>query len=278
MDTDGTKPKRPITAAQAAARRNNGKLHSTGPRTAAGKAASSRNAIKHGLWAKANPVVDTGIFAEDPSAYEDLRTGLQDCFLSDTPLMAELVDALASVLWRLKRIPAIEALLLQEEDSIEDRRADRDRERLEEILITVQYLRDGGHDLDEHGYYVVMDELHRWAQWPDGEGWDLEDHMVLGVVAQVELADRLLRRKFASWEAAADHGRALANQMQEKLCEPRRELAIARAKRLIEMEMLSKLNRPEAHLARERDRLLAQIRMEEARFRPTDDEDQEEGV
>lgn len=278
MDTDGTKPKRPITAAQAAARRNNGKLHSTGPRTAAGKSASSRNAIKHGLWAKANPVVDTGIFAEDPSAYEELLAGLEECFLSDTALMAELVDSLASVLWRLKRIPAIEALLLQEEDSVEDRRADRDRERLEEILITEHYLREGGHDLDGHGYYVVMGEIHVWAQWPDGEGWDLEDDMLPGVVEQMQLADRLLRRKFASWDAAADHGRALASQMHEKLREPQLELAIGRAKRLIEMEMLSKLNRPEGHLARERDRLLAQIRMEEARFRPTDDEDQEEDV
>jgi hypothetical protein len=274
MSTNG--PKRPITAAQAEARRNNGKQHSTGPRTDTGKQASSRNAIKHGLWAKANPVIDTGIFAEDPSAYEELRAGIHGCFRSDTPLMAELVDSLASVLWRLKRIPAIEALLLQEEDSIEDRRADRNRERLEEILFTERYLREGGHDLDERGYYTVMGELHIWAGWPYAEGWDVDDDVLVGVVEQVELADRLLRRKFASWDAAADHGRALAEQMQESLHEPQLEFAIARAKRLIEMEMLSKLNRPEAHLARERDRLLAQIRMEEARFRPTDDEDEQE--
>jgi len=181
--------------------------------------------------------------------------------------MAELIDSLASVLWRLKRIPAIEALLLQEEDSVEDRRADRSRERLEEILLTVQYLREGGHDLDEHDYYVVMGELHTWAHWPFDEGWDVEDPMVVGVVDQVDLADRLLCRRFATWDSAADHGRALADQIQEDLREPQLEFSIARAKRLIEMEMLSELNRPEAHLARERDRLLAQIRTDEARFR-----------
>lgn len=135
MSTTGN-DKHPITPAQAEARRNNGKAHSTGPRSAAGKQASSRNAVRHGLWAKADPVVDTGIFAEDPDAFARLRARLHEHYRTDSPLITELVDDLASVLWRIKRIPGLEALLLQEEDSIEDRRADRARERLEEILLT----------------------------------------------------------------------------------------------------------------------------------------------
>lgn len=266
--------KRPITAAQAEARRSNGKRYSTGPRTVAGKRVSSRNALKHGLWAKADPVVDTGIFAEDPQAFTDLRAGLHEHYRTATPLMIELVDDLASVLWRLKRLPSMEALLLQEQDSIEDRRADRAREKLESILFAEEYLREGGYLLDEESYFMVMGHLQHWAGWPFAEGWSGEEPMVTSLDEQIDLADRLLRRKFASWEEAADHGQQQAADLQEDLREDQLLFAIYRAKKLTQTEVLSKLNRPEAHLARERDRLLTQIRAEDARLRQAEDEEE----
>jgi len=59
------------TAAQIAANRRNA-LKSTGPRTAAGKAASSRNALRHGLTARATVVLD-----EDAQDFLRLRTELR---------------------------------------------------------------------------------------------------------------------------------------------------------------------------------------------------------
>ena len=81
MDTDGTKPKRPITAAQAAARRNNGKLHSTGPRTAAGKSASSHthnmdkvNGLNDALDAKVDSTTIDTIWTGTQAAYDAIAT------------------------------------------------------------------------------------------------------------------------------------------------------------------------------------------------------------
>ncbi len=45
------------TPAEIAAHRPNA-LHSTGPRTAAGKAAASRNALRHGLTARRHPIAE----------------------------------------------------------------------------------------------------------------------------------------------------------------------------------------------------------------------------
>jgi hypothetical protein len=266
--------KHPITPAQAEARRNNGKRYSTGPRTAAGKRASSRNAVRHGLWAKADPVVDTGIFAEDPKEFADLRDALHGHYGNATPLLVELVDDLASVLWRLKRVPAIEALLLQEVDSIEDRRTDRDREKLEEIQLTVAFLREGGYLLDEESYYIVMGNLQLWSGWPFAEGWSGEEPMVTAWDEQIALADRLLHRRFASWDEAADHGQQQAADLEDDLGEDRLRFAIYRANRLVKMDVLSKLNRPEAHLARQRDGLLTQIRAELARTEQLEEDDE----
>lgn len=266
--------KRPITLAQAEARRNNGKRYSTGPRTAAGKRASSSNAVRHGLWAKADPVVDTGIFAEDPKEFAALRDALHGQYGGATTLLVELVDDLASVLWRLKRVPAIEALLLQEVDSTQDRRTDRDRERLEEILLTVGFLREGGFLLDEDDYYTVMGNLHHWAGWPFAEGWSGEEPMVATLDEQIALADRLLRREFVSWDEAADHGQQQAADLEDDPGEDKLRFAIYRANRLVNMEVLSKLNRPEAHLARQRDGLLKQIRAELARIEQLDEDDE----
>ena len=78
--------------------------HSTGPRSEAGKARSSRNALKHGLSSQ-----DVVIFGEDPDAFDELR---EDLFLDLEPVGAleeQLVETIAACIWRLRRIPEIEA-------------------------------------------------------------------------------------------------------------------------------------------------------------------------
>ena len=80
---------------------------STGPRTAAGKQRSSLNALTHGLTA-ASPVLAT----EDPAAYQLHCRQFFEEYKPATPTETQLTQELADTAWRLNRIPALEAALL----------------------------------------------------------------------------------------------------------------------------------------------------------------------
>jgi hypothetical protein len=80
---------------------------STGPRTADGKSRSALNALKHGLTAKSPVLPD-----EDPAAYEVFRQQLWDDYQPITGTEGALVEELVGLLWRLRRVPSVEAALL----------------------------------------------------------------------------------------------------------------------------------------------------------------------
>jgi hypothetical protein len=82
-------------------------LKSTGPRTAAGKAASSRNALRHGLTA-----LQVVIEGEDPALFEALCHRFLGEFQPVGPVEEFLVERLAGLAWRLRRVPLFEAALL----------------------------------------------------------------------------------------------------------------------------------------------------------------------
>ncbi len=96
------------TAAQQQANQQNAK-HSTGPRTAEGKQRSSQNALKHGLCAQ-----DPLIPGEDPEAFElhfeEIDLDLKPC----SAIESNLVDQIADISWRLKRLSRIEAAVITE--------------------------------------------------------------------------------------------------------------------------------------------------------------------
>ena len=66
------------------------------------------NAVKHGLSAKKIVIGD-----EDPKEFEALRAALERDWQPDTALASELVEQLAGSLWRLRRVPAIEAAIVK---------------------------------------------------------------------------------------------------------------------------------------------------------------------
>ena len=86
-------------------RANAGK--STGPRTQVGKARSRLNSRKHGLTAKTLIIV--GEHAED---FEELRSALIEQYDPQSALEFELLERLAGILWRLRRVPLFEAGIL----------------------------------------------------------------------------------------------------------------------------------------------------------------------
>ncbi len=85
-------------------------LHSTGPRSVAGKQRSSMNALTHGLTSRA-PVLAT----EDPAAYQCHCRRLFDEYQPATPTETQLTQELGDTAWRLNRIPRLEAELLSKD-------------------------------------------------------------------------------------------------------------------------------------------------------------------
>jgi hypothetical protein len=83
-------------------------LNSTGPQTPEGKAASSRNALKHGLTAE-HAVVSI----EDRDQFDDLLRSFQDQFQPVGPLETLLVDQIVMAAWRLTRVRAMETGLYE---------------------------------------------------------------------------------------------------------------------------------------------------------------------
>jgi len=82
-------------------------LRSTGPRTSAGKATSSRNALQHGLTSQ--QIILPG---EDPELFGEMRQRLLLEFAPWGAMEEGLVEQLASTLWRLRRVPVLEAAIL----------------------------------------------------------------------------------------------------------------------------------------------------------------------
>lgn len=89
---------------------------STGPRTAAGKARASQNAVRHGLRSAA-PLLP----GESAAEWEGFEEGVVRSVGPATPLEAELAGRVALSLWRLRRVRAFEAAAaaLDEEEAVE---------------------------------------------------------------------------------------------------------------------------------------------------------------
>lgn len=81
---------------------------STGPKTEGGKQHSRRNALRHGLTAEA--IINV---LEDPADYEAFEAEIRGDYQPRTAVEHELINRLASLLWRLRRATAIESGLLQ---------------------------------------------------------------------------------------------------------------------------------------------------------------------
>jgi hypothetical protein len=83
-------------------------LKSTGPKSPEGKRISRRNALRHGLTAET--VIDS---LEDAEDYRGFESAIISDYDAETAVERELVLRLASLLWRLRRIIAIETNLFQ---------------------------------------------------------------------------------------------------------------------------------------------------------------------
>jgi hypothetical protein len=88
---------------------------SKGPVSIEGKAASSRNAIKHGFAA----LINTVISVEDEPAFQLHLEGYRASFLPTCYVEQTLVDQLASINWRQARLVGLETALIDAQISIQ---------------------------------------------------------------------------------------------------------------------------------------------------------------
>jgi hypothetical protein len=75
---------------------------STGPITPEGKAISSRNSLKHGLFARA-VVINSAYHTEDPNEFQQLLDSLWEELQPETLFQQHLVRKIAHCLWRSQR-------------------------------------------------------------------------------------------------------------------------------------------------------------------------------
>jgi hypothetical protein len=66
------------------------------------------NAVKHGLTAKVIVIGD-----EDPAQFELLRKAFEERFKPQSIIERELVERLAGIFWRIRRIPRQEAAIIE---------------------------------------------------------------------------------------------------------------------------------------------------------------------
>lgn len=260
------------TPAQARARADNGRRHSTGPKTAAGKEASSRNAVTHGGWAISTPVIPQGALAEDPEEYEDFRFGVRQSLDAGGPVENELADRIASVLWRSRRLPAFEAeYLAQAPPSAFATELHLSRQIIAWNASALRVLRDpaGIHTAADYvdaavaaGYAAGVEMDDDWPQPRPNTvaGWDeFIDSTLTDGGSSRDLAARLSERRIEDAEHRLDRAALL--------------LRTDEVRRIIEGDLLLKTSRVEAHLGRELSRHITLLRTLQTDRRSASDQD-----
>jgi len=84
--------------------RSGSRGRSTGPRTAIGKRRSSVNALKYGIFSK-----DLLVGDESHQEFEDLLQGLRNDMRPEGLLEIHLIECLAMIVWRRRRVLRAEA-------------------------------------------------------------------------------------------------------------------------------------------------------------------------
>ena len=113
---------------QITANRRNAKK-STGPRTKRGKAVAKLNSLRHGLLAE-QPVLPD----EDGAAFEALRCELTKQFDPVGVIETQLVERVAGLIWRLRRLGWIETGIIEfQRRTIELDRRRQEAERLDPV-------------------------------------------------------------------------------------------------------------------------------------------------
>jgi hypothetical protein len=106
---------KPASKRSAASRANGAK--SRGPVTPEGRARSSQNAVRHGLTAQSSnlPPAKVVLTTESPEEFQSVLDAYLHQFSPQPGVETELVHAMVTARWRLRRTAAIDTMLLNNE-------------------------------------------------------------------------------------------------------------------------------------------------------------------
>ena len=211
----------PVDRRTAANRKN--ARSSTGPQTVDGKARSSRNAVKHGLFSK-TPLAP----GEDPEAFEALARGFFESLQPVGAVEVEIVVALVTQSWRLRRIRALEVgLFVHETAEVE-------------ALASIREAEEAGREAtDEVTFTSDMDRFVRELDPPVEEVKD-PDSRAAALVREAGARDRSRKvREIARSEPVAGAFIRQAREADAFLKLARYEAAIERS----QLRMLHELER-----------------------------------
>jgi hypothetical protein len=104
----GADATRKVTSPRRVAANRRNAQRSTGPRTAAGKRRSSRNALKHGLC---SPYAC--LDGECAATYATFVREVEEELQPRTPLQRSLIPHIANLMWRIDRLPQAQADMFQ---------------------------------------------------------------------------------------------------------------------------------------------------------------------
>jgi hypothetical protein len=247
------------TPRQAAARAENGRRHSTGPRTEEGKKASRMNAKTHGGYVTVEPVIAHGPLAEDPEAYAEFQEAVVSQYDAQGPVETQLCHQIASVLWRLRRPAAYEAIYLaQRPGSSPDFSLQQSDWLTDWNSAAIRALEnpEGDHPVGDleaaaiaagHAAGIEMEDNWPQPRPTSSEGWyELIDRVLQPVSLTM---DDVVRRCEAKIDAAAASRRAAWSALLPQ-----------EVKRIIDGDLLMKTAKVEAHLGRELSRHMALLR------------------
>ena len=124
-----------ISDKQVAANRRNAKK-STGPKSAEGKARSSHNAVKSGIWSSSQ-VITRGDGQESQEAYNEFVEGMYEYWMPVGVAEEMLVKESADYYWRLQRTKRAEVGAIHSHtDNLDHSNLAHQRRRLRDLPVT----------------------------------------------------------------------------------------------------------------------------------------------
>lgn len=241
-----------------------GRTRGGGPRTVRGKRNSSQNAIRHGLRAAA--VLVTG---EDPAAFDQLHAGVVADLAPEGALEEELVDRVAVLLWRLRRVVLAETAAAKQsamdgEASIEKASTEIHGESSDDLITRHGILCCAVAHLDGDSSTAwaaptVIDALHAiYGQPIDGDGgMGVEDTLQTALARAARTTGAPLNAIVARVRASLDGEAEDANAKIE--AHYRWVAAESDRRAFLEAATIEKLCRYETHLDRSLTRALATL-------------------
>lgn len=182
---------------------------STGPTSEAGKAASSRNALRHGLTADRWPVLP-----DEQDAYAAHRAALMAEAAPDGPIETALAEQAVLLLWRLRRCAHIEAGLMGWHQA-EGESAQASHERAEAAPTLLDSLSESERMIRNRDAYAEAEAAKREADTRQRLGWPAIGYGF----AQSAAAFAVLSRYEVGIEAALWRTLAQLRQLQAARCE-----------------------------------------------------------